>query len=426
MATRIRDQIFVNYRVFPDQPIHGLALHAGFRCSNCGQCCREGWHIRLTAEEADSIRRAIAESDLHGADTDGPFTLPVSGPDGKPTECMALDPEGVCRLQAFDEGASICRLQRYCGHEVLSSICQCYPRVALATPGGVFVTLSNACPTAAQALLNPEGVDQIDLRRHPVNELMPRMIGHSITGDVTPPTFGSRHTPTWEAFHYFWRWAAQWSGDHALAPSQALFGLGLIVGKIEQIASQILEAPLLIDALDSMSEGFAGRLAHQRVHREPCTELGAVYADVLSGLFRCADPDLPDPFTEWRTPDGHLDRSTLVRLYDQHLRPTLDEFECIERNFVVARLLVNPLIAQATQLRTGYFLNVIGLIGLRFFALLRAETEARRLDETHWLWAAGQVDRLLMHRGATKTRLLDLLDASVRTDIRNLAQPALF
>ena len=108
------------------------------------------------------------------------------------------------------------------------------------------------------------------------------------------------------------------------------------------------------------------------------------------------------------------------------LRPRLNDFALIERNFIGSRLYANPLIYNSNFARTGYFLVVLSLIGLRFTVLQMMLKEGASLDEKLWLAAARKADGVIQHNKQIMSKLVGLVEQHIHTDMQNLAAPALF
>jgi hypothetical protein len=120
------------------------------------------------------------------------------------------------------------------------------------------------------------------------------------------------------------------------------------------------------------------------------------------------------------------DRLMLIDEYDARIRPRLADYESIERNYVASRLFANPLTYRATRVRTGYFVNVLKLVCLRFSLLAVCLAEGKQLDEAVWLRAASITDDLFLHSDRFQTEFLKRMDDFAQTPLENLKRPALF
>jgi Fe-S-cluster containining protein len=131
-----------------------LSFHAAYRCRRSGRCCTSSWPIPVEAATLDRLRRAVATGALRAREAGGsgvrvdPFVTPSAAPASTPAVvathggcCVFLDPaDGGCRIHAA------------LGHDALPLACRQFPRVSVTDPGGVSVTLSHYCPTAARML----------------------------------------------------------------------------------------------------------------------------------------------------------------------------------------------------------------------------------------------------------------------------------
>jgi hypothetical protein len=129
-----------------------LALHAGYLCRHSGVCCTEAWaipvehvrHVRLTAAlESGALRPPAPRAPFFepSADLD-PDASVVVGRAGR--DCVFFDPIG----------GRLCAIHRDLGPRALPVACQHFPRVVVADPRGVTLTLSHVCPTAADLLFD--------------------------------------------------------------------------------------------------------------------------------------------------------------------------------------------------------------------------------------------------------------------------------
>jgi hypothetical protein len=119
-----------------------LSIHAGYRCRRTGACCTAGWHIPAEPAVVSAVTRRFGSG--------GPlFQEPI---DAAPAPAiLATDPHGACVF--FDAAHDrACRIHRDLGEPLLPSACRHFPRVALADPRGLRITLSHFCPTAAGLL----------------------------------------------------------------------------------------------------------------------------------------------------------------------------------------------------------------------------------------------------------------------------------
>lgn len=408
--------VTVNSREYT-QSIRVLELHADYTCANTGLCCEDTWGIALLAEELPRMKAALARGGMPPEEIERHFVSEARGELG--VARLAASAQG-CLFHAHEAGCSYCGMQRALGHATLPIICQSFPRAAVRTPAGIYLTLSNACPTAAKSLL----------RANALGETAPRSVcaqgpqlGGSIFGDrAEAPRFSPACRPGWAAFDYFWRWAPEWLSNPALTPGEALFGLGYIVGHVEGLGAAAADAALLIEQLDQVAAGFPAQLKPLCAQVSPEPLLGAIHFETLLNIAAQVQPLSPELAAVHQGPDA---RAALVADYTALIRPRLAELALIERNYIGARLFANPLVYRAGSLRLGYFVVVLSAVALRFAALALCRSEGRPLDADLLLRAAGVVDKLLLHNALISGNFMELLEPHIHTDLRNLALPAL-
>ena len=420
--------ILVNARVFDASVFRVLEMHADYVCGNTGLCCRQPWGIHISDAEYKTMEQAMAHGGVNGQEIEKHFVACPSKEDpGRRT--FAHNGHQGCVFVGQDTcNASTCQAQHQWGHEVLPAVCQSYPRLAVGTPDGVYLTLSYTCPTAARLLLTEDGIRETAPRK--VFGLHPQLQGISFGPGSKKPAFAKGCHPDWAVFDYFWRWAADGLARPEFTPAQALYLLGQTVGQIEQHGAAAGQLPVLMDLLDQVMALEPNALRSHCEAVEPITELGAVYLNVLLNLLGQTG-EIPPVLGGMREtlarPPEDPARRQILDAYDRLIRPHLAEYERIERNFIGSRLYANPLIYRSKRLRIGYFLAVLSLIELRFVALAICLNEGVSLDENVWLRAAAQVDMILQHSGTVQEKFIDLLARhAADCDLSNLTRPALF
>ncbi len=137
-------------------PTFALSVHADYRCRSTGMCCSSGWEIPVAPDAEKALHAALTGGALHPPRPgSGPLLRPVDGlPDGA-LSVLGQDSRGRCLFLETD-GVPLCSVHRQLGADALPVSCRQFPRVALETPRGVFITLSHYCPTAARALLRQD------------------------------------------------------------------------------------------------------------------------------------------------------------------------------------------------------------------------------------------------------------------------------
>jgi hypothetical protein len=121
-----------------------LSVHAGYRCRRTGACCTAGWHIPAEPAVVAAVNLRFGPGDPI------PFFQGALDP-ASASAVLATDAHGACVF--FDAAHDrACRIHRDLGEPLLPSACRHFPRVALADPRGLRITLSHFCPTAAGLL----------------------------------------------------------------------------------------------------------------------------------------------------------------------------------------------------------------------------------------------------------------------------------
>lgn len=404
-----------------------LELHADYACHNCGRCCREAWDIVLLAPDVERMERLLSQAGWSREAILDCFA-PASPIQNQQRVKLAVSDCGACRFLEQAADRFLCRLHREHGLEVLPTVCQCYPRLAIGHPAGLYVTLTYSCPSAAQLLLKPDGLRESAPRR--------MLAGYQdLQGTVfytadTTPQFSATCKPSWATFDYFWRWTPEWMSCKDLTPSQALYGLGSVIGYVEAQGPQAGDQMGLIDLLDEALRVLPRAIKRECDKLEPLTELGVIYMDTLVNLMSQLTSEGHRETTElWlalQQGDPATMRARIAREYDRLIRPHLAEFELIERNYIGSRLYANPLVYRANSLRTGYFVVVLLAVALRFTALSLCLRDGKALSEEVLIEAASLVDHLLQHNAVMQERFLKLLAESTTGDLHDLMRPAIF
>lgn len=416
-------ELIVNETRYPGAGVRVLDLHADFECGCCGACCCNSWQIRPSAAECERISGKLAQA---AWPPENYFEF-LAQEGGKPIVCLAKSAEGKCLFLGAGEGAPFCRLQREFGHAILPAVCQGYPRLAIATPAGVRLTLSYTCPAAARTLLASNGLRETHPRKLMQGE--PRLQGISVREGDRVPKFAGKSRPSWAALDYFWRWTAEVMNTPGLSPAQALWYVSLFIEQIEANAQALRELPALMDGLEQIQNHFTGsELFGMLAAVEPHTNLGTLYFGTLlnilvqtgslSGIWRRA--------WELLNAEGRRSLEALSEPWDRIMRPRVGEFAAIERNYLASRLYANPYAYRAGSLRMGYFFGLMHFVAYRFSALMLHLEEGCAVDEELWLRAAGMADGILQHNEATQGKILKLIEPYVDGPLMDLSRVALF
>lgn len=130
------------------QNLH-LAEGMNYECIRCGRSCGEFWEIKVTPEEAESIRARPAE-ELRAAGAADPKSPVIESPWTPGGFMMRCGEPGPCRLQ---DAEGLCTLHKLYGYMNKPNICRSFPYKFIETPRGVYCGLTFACT----AVLNNMG-----------------------------------------------------------------------------------------------------------------------------------------------------------------------------------------------------------------------------------------------------------------------------
>jgi len=144
-------------------PVRWLSCHVHYACRHSGVCCRSGWplpveHAAVAAIDDAVVRGKVWTVDGHAEWLDQSTSAPadVSGTfrqaDGG---CVFHVPAPPFTVRAGSR-TRYCGLHAGLGHAALPASCQHFPRLCLVDDGGVRVSLSHRCPTAAAMLVDHE------------------------------------------------------------------------------------------------------------------------------------------------------------------------------------------------------------------------------------------------------------------------------
>lgn len=139
--------------------VYALGFHADYRCRSTGACCSSGWEIPVAPPAEARLRAALASGALRVDARGVPlFRSRRELPDGARV-VFGVDAHGRCAF--FEPGTRLCTVHRQVGVAALPPSCRQFPRIALLTPVGTFLTLSHYCPTAAGQLFREDAVPSI-------------------------------------------------------------------------------------------------------------------------------------------------------------------------------------------------------------------------------------------------------------------------
>jgi hypothetical protein len=345
-----------------------LAMHAGYRCRHAGVCCTEDWAIPVDAGRYSRLAEALESGLLQ------PEQTPAQWFDRTP-ETGGAEPVVVGRAGRscafFEPGRGrLCSIHRQLGHDALPVSCQHFPRVVVADPRGLFVSLSCVCPTAGR-LLTAECTRPFQIV-HEGAVLLPGLEWMGLDArDSLPPQLSEDVLWGWDALTV-WEQSVL-KALEVCTPEGAIATVAAAAATVERwrprggesLAEAVLAAfgaaggessPIDVDALDGLARDAAARS-----HRNPAP-----------------------PYRR--------------RLDDDLVAPVWDSFTGIVGRYLAARTVANAAMYHAPRARVLATWLATAYAVLRTEASRRASNAGRRLDESLLVAAAADADRLLVHR----------------------------
>jgi hypothetical protein len=347
---------------------HVLAMHAGYRCRHAGVCCSEDWAIPVDAVRYSRLSEALEHGRLQPEQTPAAWFDPTPGHGG--AEPVVVGRAG--RSCAFFEPGRgrLCSIHRQLGHDALPVACQHFPRVTVADPRGLFVSLSCVCPTAG-GLLTAECPRPFQIV-HEGAVLRPGLEWMGLDArDSLPPQLSDGVLWDWEALtaweQYVLKVLEECSAEDAIA--------------IVTAAAATVER-WRPGGGESLSDAVRKAFVIAR------GESSTIDVDALDGRARdAAAPSHRNP----PQPDRR-------RLDDELVAPVWDRVAGIVSRYLASRTVANAATYHsaragvlATWLATAYSV-------LRTEASRQASIAGRQLDARLLVAAAADADRLLVHR----------------------------
>ena len=357
-------------------------------------CCRSGWPIPVEAAAHRRITRGLAE---------GRITLertPASGlkmrlerllpprPD-QPEEALSLlgqDEHGACLFLEVEHG-NLCAIHRQAGPGTLASACRQFPRVAVLTPRGVFITLSHYCPTAAALLFRKRPPE---IRRNP--PAFPpdgSYEGLEARGEL-PPLLRPDALMCWDSYGLWEQHAVATLARDELSPEEALCVLAECAERVRAwSANQGGLLPLVRRILAERREARA-------VETEPRHLSDAErVVSIFDGVTRTVPRSLAAQVERARM-DG----------YARWVEPAWARLAGPIRRYLAAKAFASWPAHEGQGLRTAVFSLVVALAVLRVQTARLCQEARAELDEARLLEAFRASDRLLVHlcspRGLTR------------------------
>ncbi len=347
---------------------HVLAIHAGYRCRHAGVCCTEDWAIPVDAGRHSGLSAALEKGLLQ------PEQTPAAWFDRTP-EHGGAEPVVVGRTGRscafFEPGRGrLCSIHRQLGHDALPVACQHFPRVVVADPRGLFVSLSFVCPTAGRLLT--AGCTRPFQIVHEGAVLLPGLEWTGLDArDSLPPQLSDDVLWDWDALTV-WEQSVL-KALEVCTPEGAIATVAAAASTVERWRPRGGE--LLADAVVTAFVIARG-------------ESSPVDVDALDGRARdAAAPSHRNP----APPDRR-------RLDDDLVAPVWDRFTGIVNRYLAARTVANAAMYHAVRARVlATWLATVYSV-LRTEASRQASNAGRQLDEALLVAAAADADRLLVHR----------------------------
>ena len=249
-----------------------LGFHALYACRDSGVCCSSGWPIPIEADRIERAQSAMAARLLRpvrGGDR-APFVFAADAPSDTPAVVATCD--DVC---VFHDPAGRCAIHAALGHDALPLACRQFPRVSVADPRGVSVTLSHYCPTAAAMLERSDGAADAIHINAPGFPADGEYVGLDATS-VMPPLLREGVLMDWESWWEFERLSV-----HALltAGDSAGSALAIVRGAEKTLAAWSPGDGALTDAVRRAFDStvIAGSIPAQQLVAEAFESVPAPY-----------------------------------------------------------------------------------------------------------------------------------------------------
>lgn len=170
------------------QDLH-LAEGMNYECVRCGRSCGEFWEIKVTPEEAESIRARSAD-ELRAAGAADPRSAVIASPWTPGGFMMRCGEPGPCCLQ---DAEGLCTLHTLYGFMSKPNICRSFPYKFVETPRGIYCGLTFACT----AVLNNMG-PPLASQRAQIEELFGWT--NSRRTVATPPELATAIPLSWDQY----------------------------------------------------------------------------------------------------------------------------------------------------------------------------------------------------------------------------------
>jgi Fe-S-cluster containining protein len=360
-----------------------LALHAPYQCRSTGVCCASGWEIPVEPGVEDALRAALRDGRVQqaaGVAPDACLWPRPALPHGSRV-VLATNEDGRCAFLESERG-NLCAIHRQLGAPALPSACRDFPRIALLAPGGISITLSHYCPTAATMLFSPaDGSARTD----PLLGIVEGPPGFPPTWPyegldartALPPLLRPGVLMSWAAYERWENHAVATLARENLGPHEALLRLSALAERIR-----------LWETGDGSFDAFLERAL--RRDQESDEPPASAPVDVLEA---------------WRTvagavPHAHLVQAPPAELAETDGRlvaPAWSSFARPVRRFLAARAFASWLALQGEGLRTTVAGLRLALGVLRAEAARGCREAGRTLDVKILTEAVRRADLLLVH-----------------------------
>jgi hypothetical protein len=365
-------------------PVFSLGIHADYGCRSTGACCSSGWEVPVDPESEAAIGAALRQGRLVVQERGVPlFRSRHELPDAARV-VFGLDASGRCTF--FEPESRLCAVHRQAGPQALPASCRQFPRLALLTPLGTFVTLSHYCPTAASLLFRDEVPRAIDASPRAFREVQDWEGLDARTG--WPPLLRPGVLLGWDGFAAWQEAGVRLLLRDDLAPERAV---ALLRARTAFVAGWSASSGALVDriaaALDVPSppaSPFDYAAAEQSWR--------AVAARVPESLRDAAPPLGPG---EPPSDGGALFASRVVPAWAAHARAV--------RRYLAAKLFASWAALQGAGLDAWTRVVEIALDVLAVEAARAAAASPSGLDDEALLEAVRRADLLIVHLARIET-----------------------
>ncbi len=374
-----------------------------YQCSQSGRCCG-GWIIGLNSSSYNRLKDVLTTNNKSKL-----FKKYVKKSPDKTLHYATIKFENdQC---GFLEKSGLCAVHKDFGIHTLPDICQVFPRLVFKTPFGKELSITFACPNAAELLKDKNKITKI---KNPKDFFFAH--GNLYYGSVAHDIFEST-----DLKKYY-----QEVEDHLieiiqtrhLSIEERLILMGMTSRRLEALENPSFEDVQNIFNIDKkiLSQDFLKEelkkinpdISHQvyllkefiylRLDNIPNEELLNIFTNLID-TFQFSEEEDDE--------DLNISVEKYLRYYDQYFKPNEKEIEHIFENFLVYLILRKIFIRYS--LSKAYYLSIYFFSLIRLTAIGLAVSQDKIVDEDIAVKAVWVIERAIGHSYQFYTNILDFL-----------------